>query len=244
MVRATVKTVTYGSNRRKYTASRQAVARAANLLRARVATTTRAPLRTGGFYGVYNRRGREELKLIDKEATATTFLAAGAVTLLNGIAQGTDNTDRIGRKTILKSILFRISVFPSATAPAATGDVVRVMLVYDCQTNAAAPAVTDIISAGFYDNPMNLNNRDRFKILADKFITMSANNYAAAALTAGSPTAKHLKIYKKMSMDQIFAGTAATVGSISTGGIFLLTISKGNLISTYDYDSRIRFIDA
>lgn len=245
MVRATVKTVTYGSSsRRKYSASRQAVARAANLLRARVATTTRAPLRTGGFYGGYYRRGREELKIIDTEDVATGFLSAGAVTLLNGVAQGTDYTNRIGRKILLKSLLFRMSILPSSGASATTGDVVRVLIVYDCQTNAAAPAVTDIITAASYNNPMNLNNRDRFKIIADKFISMGASTYAAGALTDGSPTAKQFKIYKKFNMEEIFGNTGATVGSISTGGIFVLTISLGNQLTNYDFSSRIRFTDA
>nr|QKI29017.1 Cap [Kummerowia striata CRESS virus] len=243
MVRTSVKSITYSSGSRKYAASRSSVARARQVLRARMAGVPRAPLRSGGFYGLYTGRGRNELKVCDNPAGSGSFATAGIVVLLNGIAQGTDYTNRIGRKVMLKSWLFRISVVPKNTASAPYGDICRIMLLYDCQTNAATPAVTDILNSADYNAPMNLNNRDRFKVLADKYVTIASFNYAAGALTTGSPTPKQTKIYKKMNYEEIFGGTGSTVGSINTGGLFVLFISlTGN--TTYLYDSRVRFYDA
>lgn len=207
--------------------------------------TPRAPLRTGGFYGLYDRRGRNELKTIDGGTSSTNNPSAGIVTLLNGVATGTDYTNRVGRKTIMKSILFRLSLVPNASATnGSVGDVLRVMLIYDCQTNGAAPAVSDVLQGGTLNNPMNLTNRDRFKIISDKFLTMGSFVLAASSLTTGSPRPVQLKIYKKMNLEMIFSGTGNTVGSIQTGGLFLLLISLNNQITTSVWDTRIRFIDA
>lgn len=212
------------------------------VLSKRVASVPRAPLATRGFYGQFSWRGRNELKVIDNPGGSGNFAAAGIVVLMNGVAQGTDYTNRIGRKILLKSWLFRVGIVPQAiTSP--SGDICRVMLIYDCQTNAATPAVTDILTTGFYNSPMNLNNRDRFKVLADKFVTIGAANYAAGALTTGSPVPRQIKIFKKMNMEEIFGGTGATVGSINTGGLFVVFISL-SATTTYVYDSRVRFLDA
>lgn len=243
MVRTSVKSITYSSGSRKYAASRGSVARARQVLRARMAGVPRAPLRTGGFYGVYSGRGRNELKVCDNPAGNGNFTTAGAVVLLNGIAQGTDYTNRIGRKVMLKSWLFRFGVLPKNNVSAPYGDICRVILLYDCQTNAASPAVTDILNTADYNAPMNLNNRDRFKVLADKYVTIGSFNYTTSILSAGSPVPKQTKIYKKLNHEEIFGGTGATIGSINTGGLFVLFISvTGN--TTYLYDSRVRFIDA
>lgn len=246
MVRSSIKTVTYSSGSRKVARSRQLVAKASQLLRARMAGGTRAPLRTGGFYGVYTRRGRDELKVVDTlVATANLTLTAGFA-LLNGVGQGSDYTQRIGRRTIMKSIFVRFTLYPNVANSAPIGDFARVIVLYDCQSNAAAPVAADVLSvAADYLSPLNLNNRDRFKILHDKIISMNPNVYTAGALTAGDPINKSWKFFKKINMETIFGGTNATVGSIQTGSIYLMYMSAGaTSYSTLAYNARIRFIDS
>ena len=228
MVRTSVKSITYSSGSRKVARSRQLVNKAAQLLRARMAGSTRAPLRTGGFYGLYNRRGREELKVIDAALTTTTVGTGSNIYLLNGVAQGTDYTNRIGRKVILKSLLIRATCIPNTASNTPAGDVIRMLVIYDCQTNSAAPVIGDILQNSSINDPMNLNNRDRFKVIADKYITLNACQYAAGTLTAGSPQTKQVKLFKKMNLEQIFSGTNNTVGSIGTGALFLVLISGFN----------------
>lgn len=243
MVRTSVKTVSYSSGSRRYTASRRAVAKAAYLLRRRVGVSTRAPLRTGGFYGIYTRRGREELKVCDVSGANISAAAVGSITLLNPIAQGSDYTNRVGRKYMLKSQLFRFSIFPNSANSNILGNVVRVIVFADLQTNSAAPAVADVLSAVDYLSPINLTNRDRFKVLCDKFLMMEANYYPGFVLTAGSPSAHMVKYFKKMNMEVINSGTGATVGAIQTGGVFILVIAKADG-PLYDFNSRLRFTDS
>lgn len=202
-----------------------------------------APARTGGFYGLYTKRGRTELKTIDQSGQNSTITAAGTVTLLNGIGQGTDYTQRIGRQVLLKAINFKIDIRLAGLTTGA-GETVRCLLVYDCQTNAAAPAVTDILNTATPLSPMNLNNRDRFKVLKDWIVPLEVSQYTAGVLNAGSPMRHVKKTYKRISMDMIFGATGSTVGSINTGGIFLLMIGIVGSVAVFDYDSRVRFMDA
>lgn len=203
----------------------------------------RAPPRTGGFYGLYTKRGRDELKVIDTNNYTVAVPTAGSVILLNGVAQGTDYTNRIGRKIIMKSLLFRAVLYPSTAASAVFGTTIRIMLVYDCQTNAATPAITDFFAGGVYLEAMNLTNRDRFKVIKDWFVPVEATVYAGASLTNGSPKEHMVKLFKKMSMEEIFGGTGATVGSIQTGGLFLVIIAQAANWNI-DYQTRVRFIDS
>lgn len=241
MVRSSIKTVTYSSGSRRIARSRQLVNRAAQLLRNRMGTTTRAPMRNGGWYGGY-RRG-EELKTIDTEGYNNTT-STGAVYLLSGVAQGTDYTNRIGRKISMKSLLIRFSLNPNAGQTSAVGDFVRILIVYDSQSNGSAPGVTDILQTANYLSPMNLNNRDRFKVLHERLIPMNPTVYTTGALTGGNPQNKSYEIYKRMFLDEVFSNTTNLISSITSGSVYLLIIAAAATATGLGYNSRIRFSDS
>jgi len=213
------------------------------VLRSGYGGSLRTPLRTGGFYGPYDRRGRAELKYIDVDQAATATTTAGTVTLLNGIAQGTDISNRIGRKFCLKSSLLRLAVYPNSATTLQQGDIVRVMLLYDAQPNGVIATVADVLDGFTWESGMNLNNRDRFKVLMDKTFAMNPVVYTAGALTAGSPQLRVMKKYKKMNLDVINSGSAATIGSIQTGALLLLVIGLINNGSTINWLHRTRYTD-
>lgn len=207
-----------------------------------MAAAPRAPLRTGGYYGLYQRRGRDELKVIDL-ATTGTVVTTGTVTLLNSIAQGTDYTQRVGRKVYLKSLLFQLDLQPTGTASIPIGDFIRCLVVYDCQTNAVAPAITDVLQNGAWNSPMNLSNRDRFKVLLDKRVAMGAVMYTTGALSTGMAQPKVIRVYKKMNMEVIFGGTGSGVGAIQTGAIWMILTDEIGSCVGYSLYSRVRFQD-
>lgn len=212
---------TYGS-KNKQQAAAAAVARArATILNSRRSI---APPRTGGYYGLYTQRGRDELKVIDTQVVTAPVLTAGTATLLNGVAQGTDFTDRIGRKVNIRSIHLKyyIQAYNSVDVP--LGDIFRIMLVWDYQTNGALAAVTDILTTADVLSGVNLTNRDRFKVLYDKRHTMGAIEYSAAAVAGGDSTPKFAQRYIKCNYPMVFGGTGATVGSIQTGSLILVTL--------------------
>lgn len=224
-------------NVRKLQAARKAVARA----RATVRSTggrSRAPVRSGLFSV-----GDDELKFLDTVQSASAVGTAGGNVLINGIIQGDDFNMREGRKVTWASLLFRGTIFATDAANLPTGDVVRVMVVWDNQPNAALAAVTDVLATASYESAMNLNNRERFMVISDKFYTIEASHYTAGALDGGSPCPVFFNIFKKFNLNTIFSGTTAAVGSISTGTMFVLAISKAANISQLSFNSRLRFID-
>jgi len=209
-----------------------------------------APFRTGGFRSalVNGRRrgggcGSLELKTIDSGVGGSNGLAAGQFSLLNGVATGTDYTSRIGRRICNKSLLYRLIVFPIITASDQTGSVLRVILLWDMQTNAALPAVTDILNTSDVMSPMNLNNRDRFKIIKDQWFCMNAAAYTASVLTGGSPRPVCWSYYKKFANETIFGGVTNAVGSIQSGSMLSLIITSSNNLVAYQISSRVRFTD-
>jgi hypothetical protein len=206
-----------------------------------------APLRTGGFFGnLYRPRGLgPELKVIDNSTANYTTTTAGALGLLNGVAQGSDYTNRIGRKIMMKSLLFRLCTTPTpgVTSSSPKGCTVRVIVFYDHQTNGAPPAVTDILNGATYLQPTNLNNRDRFIILMDKFIACEAYLNAASVLNTGAPKTHVLKKYIKMSKDVVFQNTSNAVADIASGSLYSLIIAD-NTTWNYDVNTRVRFVDA
>lgn len=201
----------------------------------------RAPLATRGFFNRYG--GRGELKYVDVQPGGTAITTAGAVTLLNGVTQGADINNRIGRKITMKSILFRGFILPSTTS-APNGDTVRFLLVYDTQPNspAAIALVTDILNSANYYAPLNLSNRDRFRVLCDKYVHMAATTYTAGALSAGDPVQKSVKFFKKLNHTVTFSSTTNAIGNIATGGLYMLWISQAGFC-LHDCYSRVRFTD-
>lgn len=213
-----------------------------------VVVTTRgfAPIATRGFRGIYGGRGqrrrqRAELKTIDNNAFTSNYDTTGTITLINGVIQGTDFNQRVGRKFMMKSIYCRIASANNATMPAPT--VLRWLLVYDSQTNATLPAITDILNSVSTLSTNNLSNRDRFTILADQTWVPTTQVSDTAAVVNFADFSKY---FKKGSWEVVNGGTAATVGSIQTGGLYFVTVgdtAAGTAAAVAVVTTRVRFVD-
>lgn len=202
-----------------------------------------------------------ELKAVDTASStgvdvfgSTDFdQSAPVVFLLNGIAAGTDFYQRIGRKVKLRSLLFRGDIYASDNAT--TGALsYRVALVYDSQTNGAAVSYSDIFQSVQFNGTtgaraysgVNLNNRDRFKVLKDWTFTLAAVSLTVAG-NGGYHNKRSLKAYIPLNHDQIFSGTGGTLSDIQTGALFLIAIcdanSTGDDAGTITWNTRVRFSD-
>lgn len=174
------------------------------------------------------------------------------IAVLNSMAQGTDFTGRVGRKIVCKSLLLDILQFPITTASSPDGDIMRVMVFWDFQSNGAttftlANLLTDFSASPTVSatTPINLNYRDRFKVLMDKRYFQPASNYAAGSLTTGSPQPRNIKKYIKLgNVTTTFNDTGTGVyGDVMSGALMLLVFSE-NGASFYTYSARVRFVDA
>lgn len=165
----------------------------------------------------------------------------GTVTLLNGVATGTDFTNRIGRKVCWKSILIQGVLSYETSAQAAS--LSRVMLVYDSQPNGALPAITDVLLAATSTAPLNLNNRDRFRVIMDKRVVLGQVSNTATQSFATQSVAEVRK-YKKLNMETIFDGTTAAIADVQSGSIFMLTVGNAANCGILVASIRSRFNDA
>jgi len=169
-------------------------------------------------------------------ATATPFL-------LNGCDDGTTSTTRIGRRIMMQSLNVRwVGSFAATTAGSSP---LRCLIVYDKQSNAAAPLSSDILQVDDISGQMNLSNSRRFQILADETI----DEFGAAGPTSFQRvffrdfTAKGTK----PGLPVEFNGTSSSaITAITTGSVYALIYQNGNLITAAPaqaFYSRIRFID-
>ena len=202
----------------------------------RQSSTNQQAIRIGGWA---NPTRGGELKFIDTQITTNPVVnsitfATGV--LLNGIANGSDASTRIGRKVTIKSLLLRWSVKLDPTTTG--GGNLRILIVYDKQANAVAPAITDILLTNDFHSPNNLSNRDRFVTICDVVTDPIAvqGEYSAADV-----------VYKKLNLEEMFnAGSAGTIGDITSGSIYFFVAQNGGmLIAAPDFraDARIRYTD-
>lgn len=185
-----------------------------------------------------------EFKIIDSGTTnAGVITSAGTLNLLNGVAQGIDYTNRTGRKITMESLMLRIFGFLNTAVNNDSGDVLRIMVIHDSQTNKTAPTLANILTTSDFAAPNNLNNRLRFTTLSNTFIPIKPYRMNAAALSAGAPSNIIEEIYLDLNLDTTFSGAGATISDITTGSIYVLFITLNSAVSVL-YNSRIKFSDA
>lgn len=211
----------------------------------------RAPLASRGYSFPIR-----EKKTIDGTGTIQVN-TTGSFTLLNGCIQGTDYTQRIGRKIQNNSVYIRGYVLTEAAnfnpivASNCGAQEVRMILFCDMQPNGAAPAVTDLLNTATPQSQLNLNNRDRFKIYCDKQWVFDPFVYvttASQAVVSANRQIYPIKKYKKLGLETIFnSGNAGTIGDITSGALYMFWI--GSLPSAVGGDAnavittRVRFLD-
>jgi len=205
-----------------------------------------APKRTGGFYGARSRMIRVERKVVDvwSDVTAINSTVIAPI-LLNSTAAGSDFTDRIGRKIQMKSVQMRANIRLDPTSTNINhACATRCIIYYDKQWNGASLGSTNIADLlARADNttdlptisPVNLNNRDRYKILMDKHLTIDMGKQSTT-----------LKFYKKINLETVYNVNTNGAGAIQTGALLFWyggTHVAGDNDAQMSYFIRTRFID-
>lgn len=199
------------------------------------------PFRTGGRF-----RGMGEIKYIDATDVSATsvYNTTGLVTLINPIAQGDDNTNRDGRQIRMVSVHMRGRIEGPDTVQQDAG--CRTLIVYDRQTNATALTIAGVLgtsATAFFFN--NLDNKDRFVVLFDSYTTVGYHVNTATQAFAKANDGKTVQIFnKRVNLPVTYSGTGATVASITTGSLYLITL--GDQASDTPYllwRTRVRFVE-
>lgn len=181
--------------------------------------------------------------------------------VLNLIDPGTGSYNRIGRKVGMKSLRLKGSISFNYT-PSATGVVVgnnvRMVVVWDKQTNGALPVWSDIFGytpqngteASTIMSQPRYDNMARFQILSDRIIepqTLVGNVASTGTVEQQASFDVYLSLAGKVTT---YGGqtVSQTIADISTGGLYVFFRAANNTasnIAVVDADSvaRLRYID-
>jgi hypothetical protein len=209
--------------------------------------------------GIYRSLGKE-IKAIDFPYSSPTFRITATpptAILLNGIQTGAAFYNRIGSKVAMKSIHIRGFIDHAGTTTVDNSGI-RILIVYDRQTNGAAPTWNDVIQsrdqAGATTNTMysgvNLDNRDRFVVLRDMTYETPYQQWDTNALVATD-----FKDEGKFSVNEFIklkgavthyksSSNPTTAADINTGGIFMfLASSYVDNTWAFRWQARVRYED-
>lgn len=194
----------------------------------------------------------QELKFFDN-ANSFSFDATNEIPAtgqLCTIAQGDGQSNRDGRKVIVKSIYCNGAAVYQPGASATSADIAYLWLVQDTQCNGAAATVADDNVGIFTTAGANaslavrcLANGDRFKILKKWSLPLGAQ---AGVTAAYNNSIKPVTCYLKCHIPIEYDASAATgaIATIRSNNIFLVAGTAGlsdDLISV-NMTTRLRFI--
>lgn len=184
-----------------------------------------------------------EVKIIDTALAAYPCTATGSVTLLSGLATGTDYTGRLGRRIQMMHAEIRGWLIPDDATT--NSNLARLLLVLDHQPSGALAAVTDILQASDSTSMYNINNKNRFEILWDQEYAMAATKDVVNQAFAGSPTTWSVNEVIPIRDQATYSGTGATIASVSSNAVLLVSI--GTNIATdatnANLTARISYMD-
>lgn len=211
------------------------------------------------------RSASAEVKSIDLPATTYNVVAPADIVCVNLIAPGSSFFNRIGRKIEMKNFrcVASISFIPPQTPNTAfQSNYVRMLLVYDRQTNGSFPVISDILQTTDFAGTnttttysgVNLNNRDRFSILRDTRIMLptvvsSSSGNQLLGIDFADPTKpiNNFDYFVKLKgLTTMYKADSAVpgIGDIATGGLYWILYSDATSSPWIcDVQMRLRYHD-
>lgn len=198
-----------------------------------------------------------ERKVIDVGPNTTNVSTTMTMTLLNGCAPGTGLANRVGRKIQVRSCFVRAWIYLEGTQTllvsplSSAGQYVRFILLWDMQPNAAVFTAADLFNNNAIPySQLLVDNKDRFKILKDKHVTLDPlvyNTTATQSVAGFNRTSSQFKWYVKLNQECVYnSGSAGTIADITTGALYLVTIGSiatGTSDCQLQWTARTRFTD-
>lgn len=184
----------------------------------------------------------QEVKFYDFPIINNVISTAGAIIpTLCGIPQGSNSSERVGRKVRIQSIALRgFSNLNDQGVAIFAGGNCRVVLYIDKQCNGATATVADIMRNASIGSFKNLNNEDRFTILADRNISIGAVTNAAHT----SADVKYWSLFIKKEVEIHYSGITSSIADITSSNIGLLYFGdSANVICCSVGTCRIRYTD-
>ncbi len=165
-----------------------------------------------------------ELKAFRSASGAVELTDTTNLTLLNGLPQGTDVSERDGNLITLKGLMLHLLLKNQAAN--AMSSIVRVTVVLDQQANGAAMTAANMwanSADGQVVTTRNIDNLKRFRVLADDYLQLQCHN---ATTTASWHQAMYTRYFNNIKGIKIHYNAAvATIAEITSGALWLLVQS-------------------
>lgn len=215
--------------------------------------------------GIYKRRvarqaimsPRTQLKCFDVTLTNLTLNATAQVTFLNTITSGSDINNRVGDKIKLKSLEVTIFMARTGNVGSGGGERLRIMLIYDSQpVPGSSPAIAQILedTTGATDahSMLNIDNRDRFKVIRDwrwavpdsVIASGSSIPFTVWDTSNGGPRNNTHAYVNLKDLPTVYERGST---NIHTGALYIVgmgTTASGSESFTADFQTRVRYRDA
>lgn len=212
------------------------------------------------YYGPRYRMGGygSEIKFADSEVTSTA-LSVSWVTLnpttkdsLSSVAQGTTESQHLGRTMYITSLHLRIEFFIGSTESQVApidDEIVRFAIVRDTDTKGSEVTATDVMDAGQSNDVLafrNLQHTSRLFVHHDKTFIMRSHTTNEGALDKFAAQ-QRIRFFKvnltfKKPIRVLFSGTTAVVASIVDNSFHFICISSAVNVNV-TYQCRLRFKD-
>lgn len=207
-------------------------------------------MRIGGFLGM-------ELKFIDSGRTNLALTSSwqridpstpAGLNSLTPIAEGTGESDRDGRKCLIKAMYIHGQVSWDEITTMDQPGAVRLALVLDTQTNGAALTAADVYTnqAGQQINSFrDLQNTSRFKVLKEIWITppgVAGNSEGNGTNMTGGGAYLPFVMHCPLNLKQHWSGTTGAVSNIVDHSLHLLALYGGTRTCQIQYSARARFL--
>lgn len=216
--------------------------------------------RKTGYYGRYNKpieayhAGEErELKFFDIDmddavvSQAGTVLGGGGQASINTIVQGVGESQRVGRKAIIKKIAWRWNcILESETggSGAQSSETFRVIMFLDRQCNGTPATTAQILESDNWQAYNSLVNKGRFTILYDKIVDFTPMSGAGNGTENDFPEVSMSgEFYKSCNIPIEFDGQTGQITEIRSNNMAILLLSRAGNLLTFTSKVRLRFYD-
>lgn len=186
---------------------------------------------------------KPEKKWIDVTGTLVPPIGSAWVAVplqLNPTSSGSGSSNRIGSKIEMTSLLCRLNALWQGGQTTNAPQQIRYVIVYDKQSNQAAPSRGDVFADGtLWNSPLNLTNQDRFIIIADVLGDQIESNGQFCVAT---------EIFRKMALDSVWPTSGTTQPATGSVTLWVAANSDWNDSTSAHFPSiqiysRIRFTD-
>lgn len=170
--------------------------------------------------------------------TAGLLLTTGtSYVLLNGLFQGDDKDNRVGREVTMSSIQWSQKLTHNQSSAFAT--TVRCAIVIDRQPNAAVFNSSDVFGPTFDSLSLrDIDHVDRFKVLKDYRITLTPG------ILEQSVRSYYLKIPKYLQKVSYDVTTTDVISAITTNSLYLIMCADRASVVVALTDIKFNYSDA